>query len=199
MCLKKKGFTLIEMIITLLILAIIIMIAVPIILNIKNKAKNNAYKRSIDSYGKSLEVALGNYLIDHGAFPDNLQLLKNDYNGYNVNCNIMRIKENASIYLSECTVNNKVVKDIKSEDGYYHYGVRDYENYEYVNMYGKSLEKAIRKYYKENNLYPNDHTSLNIDYKGKKVECEVLIKNNGKVYLTDCKVNNVVNIFLNCV
>ena len=187
---NKKAFTLIELIAVLIILSIIVLIAVPIVLIIKNKVKLNAYKRSIDAYGRSIEYAIANSLIDKGTLPTDLSTLKIEYTGYEVNCNIMQIKENGGVYLSECTVNGKEIKDKKTEDGWYHYNERDLTN-EYVDMYGDALKKASLAYYNTNGSPVEDYTTLTIDYKGKPVTCEVTVNYDGTIYMTKCKVNSV--------
>ena len=66
---KKKGFTLIELIAVLVIMAIIALIVTPLVLNIIRKARVAADKRSIDAYGRSIEYAIATYLLDTGNFP----------------------------------------------------------------------------------------------------------------------------------
>lgn len=63
---KKRGFTLIELLAAIVVLAIIALIAVPIILNIINKAKEGAAERSVNTYIE----AINNYQV--------LALLKNE-------------------------------------------------------------------------------------------------------------------------
>ena len=63
---NKKAFTLIELISVLVILAILALIVTPIVLNIVKHAKKSANKRSVDAYGKSIELAVANYLLDKG-------------------------------------------------------------------------------------------------------------------------------------
>ena len=66
---KRKAFTLIELIATLVIMAIIALIAIPLVMNIIRKARISADKRSIDAYGRSIELAIAGYLMDTGSFP----------------------------------------------------------------------------------------------------------------------------------
>ena len=187
----KKGFTLIELIAVLVILAIIALIVTPLVLNVIRKAKDSANKRSVDAYGKSMEVALMAYVLDNGDTPNDLNELTVEYTGNKVECNIKKITENGSIYLTECTVNGVKVKDKSTEDGWYHYGKRDLTNEEYVDMYGVSLEKAISEYQKSNNQLPEDYKTLKLDYKGKDINCDVTVNSDGTVYLTKCSVAKI--------
>ena len=188
---KKKAFTLIELIAVLVILAILALIVTPLVMNIIRKAKISADKRSVDAYGRSVEIALASYLMDTGTFPTDLKSLNIEYTGKEVICNVMAMKENGGIYLTECTVGGKQVKDDSTEDGWYHYGTRDLTNEEYVNMYGLALKNASVAYYETNGNPVEDYTTLTIDYKGKTVLCDVTVNFDGTIYMTKCKVNNV--------
>lgn len=188
---KSRAFTLIELMVVLIILSIIGLISVPLILNIKSKAKLNAYKRSIDAYGKAVELAIASDLVDKGTIPTNLSTLKIDYTGYEVDCKIMQIKENGGVYLSECTVNGKRIKDKKAEDGWYHYNERDLTNEEYIDMYGKSLERALKEYHDINNIYPEDILQLIPDYNGKPIKGNIIINYDGTIYMTNLKVSGI--------
>ena len=114
----------IELIAVLVIMAIIALIVTPLVMSIIRKAKISARKRSVDAYGRSVELAIASHLLDTGTFPTNEQLpnLQIEYSGSNVVCNVMAMKENGGLYLSECKVNNVDVKDSSTEDGWYHYG-----------------------------------------------------------------------------
>ena len=188
---NKKGFTLIELIAVLVILAILALIVTPLVLNVIRKAKDSANKRSVDAYGKSMEIALIAYVLDNGDTPNDLNGLTVEYTGNKVECNVKKITENGSIYLSECSVNGVKVKDKSTEDGWYHYGKRDLTNEEYVDMYGMSLEKAISEYKKSNNQLPEDYKTLKLDYKGKDISCDVTINSDATVYLTKCSVAKI--------
>ena len=185
---KNHGFTLIELITVLVIMAIITLIVTPLVMNIIRKSKVSARKRSVDAYGRAVELAIATHLLDTGTFPLDLHNLNIEYSGQTVVCNVMQMKENGGLYLSECTVNNKEVKDSSTDDGWYHYGVRDLTNEEYVNMYGDALKTASLAYYQANNRKVSDYRTLNIDYNGKDISCDVTINYDGTVYLTDCSV-----------
>ena len=97
--LRKRGFMLIELIAVLVIMAIIALIVTPLVMNIIRKAKISARKRSVDAYGRSVELAIASYLMDTGTFPTNEQLpnLQVEYSGSTVVCNVMSMKENGGL------------------------------------------------------------------------------------------------------
>ena len=127
---NKKAFTLIELIVVLVILAVIALIATPIILNIVDKAQISANKRSVDAYGKAVELAIAEYLLDTGEYPTSIDDLEVEYSGNAVECKIIKFQENNGLYLSECSVDGVIVKDDSTEDGYYHYNSNSYKTYE---------------------------------------------------------------------
>ena len=123
---KKKGFTLIELIAVLVIMAILALIVTPLVMNIIRKAKTAADKRSIDAYGRSIEIAIAGYLLDTGTFPTSMNQLTVEYKGDEVVCTTTQIKSDSSVYLAGCTVGGRSV------DGYT-YGDEEtitYETYE---------------------------------------------------------------------
>ena len=185
---KRKGFTLIELIAVLIILAILSLVVVPLVLNIIRNAKNSANKRSIDGYGRAVDLAIANYLVEHLTYPDTFDKLEIEYSGSKVECKTSRINPDETVYLSECKVNGRLVKDNKNIDGYYHYGILKMTNQEYVDTYGKNLEDALKAYHDEHNEYPSDYTTLTLPPLDKEVACDVKINYDGTVYLTNCKV-----------
>ena len=64
-----RAFSLIELIAVLVIMAILALIVTPLVMNIIRKARIAADKRSIDAYGRSIELAIAGYLLDTGKFP----------------------------------------------------------------------------------------------------------------------------------
>ena len=187
---KNKAFTLIELIAVLIILAVISLIVAPIILNIIRRVKDVANKRSVDGYGRAVEYAMADYQLVHLAYPDSFDKLEIEYKGNKVECKTNRINPDYSIYLSECKVNGRLVKNDKEYDGYYHYGILKMTSQEYVDTYGKNLEDALKKYHDEHNEYPSDYTTLTLPPLDKEVSCEVSINYDGTVYLNNCKVDN---------
>ena len=187
---QKKAFTLIELIVVLVVLAIIALIVTPLVLRIVENAKNAANQRSVDGYGRAIELALANHSLDHATPPTSIDELDVKYNGAEVKCNVQKINDDMTIYLSRCTANGVIVKDKKSEDGYYHYGKIGMTLTDYVDMYGKAIDDALIKYQEENNILPNDISELTIDYSGKKISCDSTINSDATVYLTKCSVEN---------
>ena len=119
---KKNAFTLIELVAVLVIMAVIALIAIPLILTLVNNSKASANKRSVDAYGKAVELAALSYLMDDGEYPSDLSTLTVEYTGKEVACNVMTLNNDGSLYLSECSVGGTEVKDKNTEDGWYHYG-----------------------------------------------------------------------------
>ena len=66
---KEKGFTLLELIALLVIMSILALIVTPLVMNIIRKVRISADKRSVDAYGRSIELAIAGYLLDTGKFP----------------------------------------------------------------------------------------------------------------------------------
>ncbi|MDU5201346.1 MAG: prepilin-type N-terminal cleavage/methylation domain-containing protein [Finegoldia magna] len=68
---KKKGFTLLELLVVLAILAILIAIAIPVYKNQKEKAAITAHNANV----RVLETALESYRQDKGKLPDDINEL----------------------------------------------------------------------------------------------------------------------------
>ena len=120
---RSKGFTLVELVAVLVIMAIIATIATPLILTLVNNAKASANKRSVDAYGKAVELSLLSYMLENGEYPETLDGLEVEYTGDEVVCNVSNINVDGSLYLSECSVKGKAVTSNDNADGYYHYGI----------------------------------------------------------------------------
>ncbi|MBQ9071856.1 MAG: prepilin-type N-terminal cleavage/methylation domain-containing protein [Bacilli bacterium] len=118
---KEKGFTLIELLAVIVILAIIALIATPVILNIIDDSRNSSTEQSINMYGKAVENAIADYMVNNssktipkGSYTqtNNGKTLKMgsieisvDYDGNKVECNTIQIKETGKVYLANCKVN----------------------------------------------------------------------------------------------
>ena len=83
---KEKGFTLIELIGVLVIMSILALIVTPLVMNIIRNARIAADKRSVDAYGRSIELAIAGYLLDTGKFPTEVSQLTIEYSGDTVTC-----------------------------------------------------------------------------------------------------------------
>ena len=137
---KKTAFTLIELIAVLVIMAILALIVTPLVMNIIRKAKIAADKRSIDAYGRSIELAIAGYLLDNGTFPTSIGELTIEYSGDEVVCSTTQLNDDSSVYLAGCTVGGRSVENYtygKEEAGptYTAYSVGDEVTYNNVDYY----------------------------------------------------------------
>ena len=138
---KNKAFTLIELIAVLVILAILTTIVTPLVLNIIRKARISADKRSIDAYGRSIEIAIAGYLLDEGKFPTSVEQLTIEYTGDEVVCSTTQLNSDSSVYLTGCTVGGRSVDYAYGHDltpsasTYTAYSVGDEVSYNNVDYY----------------------------------------------------------------
>ena len=137
---NKKGFTLIELVAVLVIMAIIALIVTPLVMNIIRKAKIAADKRSVDAYGRSIELAIAGYLMDTGTFPTSISELTIEYSGDEVVCSTTQLKSDSSIYLAGCTVGGRSVEGYtygkeEASPTYTAYEVGDEVTYNNVDYY----------------------------------------------------------------
>ena len=136
---KKKGFTLIELIAVLVIMAIIALIVTPLVMSIIRKARVSADKRSIDAYGRSIELAIAEYLLDNGKFPTEINQLTIEYSGNKVECETTQINSDSSVYLVGCTVAGRSVENYTygsdKSPTYKAYSVGDQVSYNNINYY----------------------------------------------------------------
>jgi len=171
---KKKGhgFTLIELIAVLVIMAIIALIATPLVMNIIRKARISADKRSIDAYGRSIELAIAGYLLDTGRFPTSVGELIIEYSGNEVVCTTTQLNSDSSVYLDGCTVDGRSVEGYtygKEETAptptYAAYQVGDHVSYNGVTYYvieDSDTTNNTVKLLKENPLTKTEMDNLNL-------------------------------------
>ena len=139
---KENAFTLIELIAVLVIMAIIALIVTPLVMSIIRKARISADKRSIDAYGRSIELAIAGYLLDTGSFPTDINQLTIEYSGDEVVCSTTQLNSDSSVYLAGCTVAGRNVEGYTyGEDktpqapSYDEYSVGDTVTYNNINYY----------------------------------------------------------------
>ena len=173
---KKKGFTLIELIAVLVIMAILVLIVTPLVMNIIRKARISADKRSVDAYGRSIELAIAGYLLDTGKFATSIDELTIEYSGNKVECETTQINPDSSVYLSNCKVNNREVTNYTygtdKSPSYEAYSVGDEVTYNGVDYYVLkdsgtknnvvTLLKAEPLSVEEVNTYGAGHVNMNV-------------------------------------
>ena len=136
---KKNAFTLIELVAVLVIMAIIALIVTPLVMSIIRKARISADKRSVDAYGRSIELAIAGYLLDTGKFPTEVSQLTIEYSGSQVVCETTQINPDSSVYLAGCTVAGRSTGDYKygsdKSPTYTAYTIGNQVTYNNVNYY----------------------------------------------------------------
>lgn len=104
---EKKGFTLLELLAVILVLAIISLITTPIVLNVVEKSKEHARELSIRGYAEALndkrteELFKGNTVND-----DDLTGLEVETKGSKVTCGVAKFNGDEGITLNGCLIEN---------------------------------------------------------------------------------------------
>ena len=167
---KRRGFTLIELVAVLVIMAILALIVTPLVMNIIRKARISADKRSIDAYGRSIELAIASYLLDTGKFPTSVDQLTIEYSGNEVVCSTTQINSDSSVYLTGCKVKNRNVEGYKygkyEAPTYDTYSIGDHISYNGVTYYvieDSSTTNDTVKLLKETPLLKTEIEGYNID------------------------------------
>ena len=108
-------------------------------MSIIRKAKIAADKRSVDAYGRSVELAIANYLLDNGDFPTDVSQLTIEYSGDEVACSTTQLNNDSSVYLADCTVGGRTVEGYTygsdKSPTYTAYQVGDQVTYNNINYY----------------------------------------------------------------
>ena len=169
---KKNAFTLIELVAVLVIMAIIALIVTPLVMSIIRKARISADKRSVDAYGRSIELAIAGYLMDTGSFPTSIEQLTIEYSGDEVVCTTTQLNSDSSVYLAGCTVGGRSVEGYTygSEETtptptYTAYNVGDHVSYNGVTYYvieDSDTTNNTVKLLKENPLTKTEMDNLNL-------------------------------------
>ena len=170
---KKQGFTLIELVAVLVIMAIIALIVTPLVMSIIRKARTASDKRSIDAYGRSIELAIAGYLMDNGSFPTSIEQLTIEYSGDEVVCTTTQLNADSSVYLAGCTVGGRSVngytygkEETTPTPAYTAYSVGDHVSYNGVTYYvieNSDESNDTVKLLKEEPLTVKEINDLNID------------------------------------
>ena len=169
---KKNAFTLIELIAVLVIMAIIALIVTPLVMNIIRSARTASDKRSIDAYGRSIELAIAGYLMDTGSFPTSIDQLTIEYSGDEIACTTTQLNSDSSVYLAGCAVAGRSVdgytygkEETTPVPSYTAYNVGDHVSYNGVTYYVIEDSDTINdtvKLLKENPLTKIEMDNLNL-------------------------------------
>ena len=153
-------------------MAIIALIVTPLVMTIIRKARISADKRSIDAYGRSIELAIAGYLMDNGSFPTSIGELTIEYSGDEVVCSTTQLNDDSSIYLTGCTVDGREVdyeyrtlRRTPPAPTYTAYQIGDHVSYNGVTYYvieDSDTTNDTVKLLKENPLTKTEMDDLNL-------------------------------------
>ena len=127
----RKGFTLVELLAVIVILAVIALITIPAVLKMIDNATINSYRRSIDLYGGAVNNGIISYesdMVEKGKKIDitfeNIDSYI-EYEGNDVDCKDKTIYSDRTILLTQCYVQEELVHAEKGrgygEENYYYY------------------------------------------------------------------------------
>ena len=149
----KKGFTLVELLAVIVILAVIALITIPAVMKMIDTSTTNSYRRSIDLYGKAVSQGIISYesdMVEKGKKIDvSFQNIQDyiEYEENDVECNNKIIYSDKTILLTECSVDEELVRAEEgkgySDENYYYYtnSKKKMKLIEYI----KAVEEAIDK------------------------------------------------------
>ena len=111
----KKGFTLVELLAVIVILAVIALITIPAVMKMIDTSTMNSYRRSVDLYGKAVTNGIISYesdMVEKGkkidvSFQNIIDYI--EYEGNDVECNRKIIYSDKTILLTECSVEDELV------------------------------------------------------------------------------------------
>lgn len=112
---NNKGFSAIELLAIIIILTIVALISIPIVLNAVNSEKKTQNRKSVDTYGENIKIALNRYKNAHdGSITTNFDDLSLYLTIDNkVKCDKITIKIDESIHITDCYVDGeKVLNDL---------------------------------------------------------------------------------------
>ena len=172
---KRKCFTLIELLAVIVILAIIALIATPIVLDIIDDSKEASNQRSIELYKSAVEQAfadaqLNGQAIELGYYRGSRELvngntkIKVNYKGKDINCLIIQYTTEKLI-IDKCEVGSIPKETLDEYVLKTEYGVEigDYVNYDPTN--GGTINETYISTQEKNGVI--DQTFTTESYKGK--------------------------------
>ena len=124
----KKGFTLIELLAVIVILSVLALVAIPIVINIIKESRLSTKQRSIDSYGRTVAVAMSNYMSKNdlsdysrllfngtiNSWEDFENTLHIEYSGSRVRCRAICISKDGVVALTQCAVGKDAANAIRN-------------------------------------------------------------------------------------
>lgn len=193
---KKNGFTIIELLAVIVILAIIALIATPIVINIIEDSKQSSVKVSAENYLNALELAIiqknlqesynpTKCVIENGILTCGETVLDVDINGQTPSCGYIILEDGklkvSALNIEGYKVQNKKGKVTikKSTDCYPGFDNGEVVYFDVVKGTGCTVDDYNLSYDSEKNDYLNSYTGYN-GYVNKDMDGNILEKMNGQ-------------------
>ena len=170
---KKKGFTLMELLAVIVVLAIIALIATPIVLNLINNARVGAAEQSATEYVKSLEESIMNDMMNNKSISNGIysyDYLNIDVSGKKPTGGEFEIKngsvERATLCISgykisyENSMSKKIADTCDEED-----------DLSKINILFKNVQNNVKSKTQEGVYYFDE--SGNLDYNQKNIKINI--------------------------
>ena len=125
--LLNKGFTLVELLAVIVLLAIVALIATPVIDNVIDSSRQRANERSIEGYANAVANEYYNQQTGGGIPVIDSDFLANvDTQGNEINCENVLYSDDYQVVLNNCTIDDEVEQQYCYADGK-HYECNDNE------------------------------------------------------------------------
>ena len=116
--LLNKGFTLVELLAVIVLLAIVSLIATPIIGNVIDLSRDEANKRSIEGYAEAVRNEYYSQLTDESKPTIDSEFLSNvDTQGNKIDCENVLYSKDYQVILNECIIADDVDRQYCYADG----------------------------------------------------------------------------------
>lgn len=186
---KRKGFTLVELLAVIVILSVILIIAIPIVQNTIQDAIDSSKRASVELYARAVNQAISVYQMENHSDPEEFEDLEDyiEYSGDPVSCKVHEINDSITIFLAGCKVGTpgeEVEVDI---------AIGNPTAKASIQLYGIAADKAIQKYKVKQGKNPVNFKDIEkyIEYSGSTVSCAIQeIRDDMTSFLGGCKVNN---------
>lgn len=116
----KKGFTLVELIAVIIVLAIVALLATPVVIDVINDSRESANLRSIEGYARAIKQEYYNQSMDGGTPTIDETFLSNvETGGGNIVCEDILYNPDNGVIMYKCKFDNNDKEYCYANDNHY--------------------------------------------------------------------------------